>query len=151
MMKKRYSPFRPKITNESRALVKVTFHLPPSVESALKSQSHLKGMTISELASLALDNELQAANAFELPSIEGIPHTGDDLPQNYKLYDFIKAHPGLTLTYLVTLRREIGIEKVEDLLIAHRTLLRKDLIETYSTRASKIVYKSKFTQVGVLK
>ncbi len=129
---------------ELNPLEKVATFLPKSIHSQLRLLSMHRGLPVSRLLAIAVDNELDCQVPFNYPC---------DLPTNdYAEFTYAKE-AGRIIAFLQTrmpngtgrdmltlCRREMGIESKDTFLGALRELYEKDILEEFIPQNAKFSY-----------
>lgn len=107
-------------------------YLPDETKKILKLKSEESGLPISRLIAIAIDNELDSPSPFTYlcswPINEYIEYAYVEEAQ--KIYQYLLKFPsGIGRDLLMLHRRDIGVTNRNDLMLALRELLEKDMIE----------------------
>lgn len=118
-------------------------YIPPMIHAKLKDASRLQGLPMSRLMAIALDNEFDQEMPFHYPT--------DLLDEPYEEYAYVneankildylcKFRNGIGRDALLLSRRDLGIEKREDILRGLRELYEKDMIEDVVPRRTRFTF-----------
>lgn len=116
-------------------LVDIKAYLPPWLMSKVREISVFKGIPMSRLIGVALDNELLREIPFECRTIAPLPH---EVPvkkfeyadQANKLAKWLRQFPrGVDRELMILCRKDYGVESREEVLLAWRELFIGNLVE----------------------
>lgn len=113
----------------------VKAYLPKWLVAKLREVSTLKGIPMSRLIGLSLDNEMLRENPFECNTTAPLPH---EVPmkkfeyadQANKLAKWLRQFPrGCDRELMIICRKDYGVETREEVLLGWRELFLLDLVE----------------------
>jgi hypothetical protein len=117
---------------KSSPLKKIEFYIPEILYNKIKMVSAEKEIPIARLASIALYNETETENPFNFDTeMPDTPYDPDAFTREApKLMDLINSFKnGVGLDFLIMAKESAGIFTKEQLMLAFRELLEKDVIE----------------------
>lgn len=130
--------------NADNAFQHVKLYMSKATYEMLRIRSNAKGIPISKLVQVAIDNELDAPAPFsflcEMPTQTFIENAYIDEAQKLAKY-LIKFPSGTGRDQLMLMRRDIGIPNKETFMLAYRELLEANVIEEVGVpKSSKFKY-----------
>jgi hypothetical protein len=145
--KKRFYSKQPKSLNQDDMdpFVRVDAYIPKSIYLILRQQSRLKGLPISRLINVAVDNELDAPEPFfyqtELPDPAPAYHEYQYAEEAQSILEYLSKIPkGTGLDLLMLARRDMGITDKEKFLLGFRELKMKNLVEAIEPIGTRFNY-----------
>lgn len=120
---------------------KLSITVPKEFSDILRKVAHERKLPISRLIWYALDNELDAANAFDYscprPTVTYVEFAYRD--EAHKIMNFLRKFPeGMTIDMINIMRRQIGVDNRQVVMLALRELLKSGIaVESKTPPKSK--------------
>lgn len=141
---------KPKTYETDDVFKSLNAFLPKKTVQMLEEISEDKRIPLSRLIAIAVDNELDSIPPFnyptEKPASEYVEFAYAD--EASKLLEFIEKCPqGVGLDTLLLVRRDLGIENREIVMLAYRELLEQGLVEVFKPLRTSFNYGRHYRRV----
>jgi len=141
--------------SENNPMMRIAVWIPKENYKRLIDMEPIKGLPLSRLIQIAVDNEFDQSEPFNYPlDWASLPEYREYAyaKEAARMLDFLsRLTYGLGVEHIILCRRQYGIEDRETAMLAYRELKCSGMIEEYWPRRSKFNYPPSYRYTRVVK